>query len=77
MKYIRDFIESELEHYRKECNFTDDELAYFNMKAKDYSDNKITIELNVSISKVNKLSRQVRDKVKRVDRIYLSKNDEN
>lgn len=66
MKSIKLYVESELDMFRNECNFTDEELQYFNMKAKDCSDNKISIEMNISSSKVAKLSKQVRAKMKRV-----------
>ena len=40
------------------------------MKSKDYSDIKVSMEMNISISKVNKLSRQVRTKMQRVEKLY-------
>ena len=70
MKLIKDYVESELNFYRKECNFTEDELAWFNMKSKEWSDVKIAMELDMSVSKVNKLSGKVRAKIKRVDELY-------
>lgn len=30
------FVEWELQKFRDECNFTDRELEYFNLKAKEY-----------------------------------------
>jgi len=57
----------ELDRYRELANFTDDELAYFNMKAKDYSIVKIAMTMQVSESTISRLSREVRSKIKRLD----------
>lgn len=63
---IRDFVEFELEYFRQNCNFSDSELQYFNMKSKDKSHIEIAMEMNVSEAKVAKLSKRVRDKIIRV-----------
>lgn len=34
---IQNFVESELQYFRDECNFSDEELEYFNLRAKDKS----------------------------------------
>ena len=70
MKQIKRLVVSELNFYRDECNFTEDERRYFDMKSKDFSDIKVSMEMNISISKVNKLSRQVRTKMQRVEKLY-------
>ena len=70
MKQIKRLVLSELNFYRDECNFTDEERQYFDLKAKDASDIKVSMELNISIAKVNKLSRQVRSKMERVENLY-------
>lgn len=70
MRLIKTYVLSELNFYREECNFTEEERMYFDMKAKDYSDNKICIEMNISLSKVNKLSKNVRLKMNRVDKLF-------
>ena len=70
MKQIKRLVVSELNFYRDECNFTDEERQYFDLKAKDASDIKVSMELNISIAKVNKLSRQVRSKMERVEDLY-------
>ena len=70
MKQIKRLVVSELNFYRDECNFTDEERQYFDLKAKDASDIKVSMELNISIAKVNKLSRQVRSKMERVENLY-------
>ena len=63
---IRDFVEWELEKFRKECNFTDDELTYFNLRAKDKSNVQIAQEMNVSEAQVSKLAKRVKSKMIRV-----------
>lgn len=35
---ISDFVEWELEKFRNECNFTEEELDFFNYRAKNISD---------------------------------------
>ena len=66
MKKICDFVVSELEVFRKECNFTDEELMYFNLKAKGRTNLQISLEMNVSEPKVSILARKVKAKMIRV-----------
>ena len=66
MNKIRDFVEWKLNMFRKECNFTSDELRYFNLRAKDKSNIEIAFEMNISESQVSKLARRVKSKMKRV-----------
>lgn len=63
---IRDFVEKELEMFRKECNFTDDELCYFNLRAKDKSNIQIATEMNISEAQVSKLAKRVKVKMIKV-----------
>lgn len=77
MKMIKNFIQAELDYYIKRCNFTEEELSWFTMKSKDWSDVKMSLALGVSVSKVNKLSKKVRDKMKRVDEFYGKNNIDN
>ena len=63
---IRDFVEKELEMFRKECNFTDDELCYFNLRAKDKSNVEIALTMNISEAQVSKLAKRVKTKMIRV-----------
>lgn len=60
---IRDFVEPELEYFRQNCNFSDSELQYFNLRAKDKSNVQIALEMNVSEAQVSKLARRVKDKI--------------
>lgn len=63
---IRDFVEWELQMFKDKCNFTDDELMYFNLRAKDKSNTQIAMEMSVSEAQVSKLAKRVKDKMKRV-----------
>lgn len=63
---IRDFVEWELQMFRDKCNFTEDELMYFNLRAKDKSNVQIALEMNVSEPQVSKLARRVKSKMIRV-----------
>ena len=63
---ICDFTKPELDKFIELCNFTDDELTYFLMRARDKSNVQIAMEMNVSEAKVSKLARKVKDKMIRV-----------
>lgn len=63
---IYDFVEWELNYLRKECNFTPDELEYFNLRAKHKSNVQIAMEMNVSEPQVSKLAKKVKSKILRV-----------
>ena len=63
---IYDFVEWELQKFRDECNFTPEELEYFNLRAKYYSNQQIAIKMNISEGKVSKLARAVKSKILRV-----------
>ena len=66
MMQIYDFTKPELDMLIELCNFTPDELEYFNMRAKYKSNIEIALEMNVSEAKVSKLARKVKDKIIRV-----------
>lgn len=66
MNKIADFVEWELQMFRDKCNFSDEEMMYFNLRAKDKSNVQIAFEMNVSESKVSKLARKVKSKMLRV-----------
>lgn len=63
---LRDFTKPELNKFRELCNFTDDELAYFELRSKDKSNIQIAFEMNVSESQVSKLAKRVKSKIKRI-----------
>ena len=63
---IRDFTVPELNRFRELCNFTDEEMTYFNLRAKDKSNVEIAMKMNVSEPQVSKLAKRVKDKMKRI-----------
>ena len=63
---IYDFVEKELAFFRAECNFTESEMAYFNLRAKGKSNVQIAMELHVSEAQVSKLAKRVKSKILRV-----------
>ena len=63
---IYDFTTPELTQLRELCNFSDDELKYFDLRAKHKSNIFISIEMNVSEAQVSKLAKRVKNKIKRV-----------
>lgn len=63
---IRDFTVPELNKFRDLCNFTDDELQYFNLRARDKSNVQIALDMNISEPQVSKLAKRVKSKILRV-----------
>ena len=63
---IRDFTVPELNMFREQCNFTDAELEYFNLRSRDKSNVQIAMEMNVSEAQVSKLAKRVKAKMIRV-----------
>ena len=63
---ISDFTVPELDKFRQLCNFTCDELCYFELRSQDKSNVEIALEMNVSESKVSSLARKVKSKIFRV-----------
>ena len=63
---IYDFTVPELNKFRELCNFSSDELEYFNLRAKHKSNICISMEMSVSEAQVSKLARRVKDKIIRV-----------
>ena len=66
MPQIYDFTEPELIQLRQLCNFSDDEMEYFNLKAKHKTNTFISIEMCVSEAQVSKLAKRVKSKIKKV-----------
>ena len=66
MMKIRDFTVPELDRFRELCNFTQDELEYFNLRAKDKTNVQIAMEMNISEPQVSKLAKRVKSKMIRI-----------
>ena len=60
---ISQFTKNELDLFRKECNFTDLELACFNLKAKGQTNYQLGMELNICDSTVSMTMKSVRAKI--------------
>lgn len=63
---VYDFTKPELDYFREQCNFTQDELEYFNLRSSGMSNVQISLTMNVSESKVSKLAKKVKSKILRV-----------
>lgn len=63
---IYDFTVPELDKLRELCNFSPQELEYFNLRARHKSNVEISMTMHVSEAQVSKLARKVKDKIKRI-----------
>ena len=63
---IYDFTIPELDKLRELCNFSPQELEYFNLRSKHKSNVEIALTMHVSEGQVSKLARKVKDKIKRI-----------
>ena len=63
---ICDFVESELDNFRNKSNFTDEELEFFNLRAKDKSLVQISQIMNISEAKASVLSKKIKKKIMKV-----------
>lgn len=63
---LYDFTVPELNRFRELCNFTPDELQYFELRSKYKSNVEIALTMHISEAKVSKLARKVKDKIIRV-----------
>ena len=70
---IKDLTVPELDLYRRLCNFTTDEMEYFNLKADEISNERVAYEMRVATSTVSNISKRVRNKIERVR--YFIDND--
>lgn len=63
---IADFVAWELDMYRKECNFTDEELEFFNLRARNKSLVQIQDALHCRETKASELSKSVKKKILKI-----------
>lgn len=63
---IYNLTKPELELCRAECNFTPEELSYFNARAQHESHTQIALQNYWSERKTSKISQQVKEKVKKI-----------
>ena len=67
---ISDFIKPELDLYREQCNFVNDELDVFEMRSKGIPLEEIAEIMGFTHDGVKKISRHVNDKIVRVQHYY-------
>lgn len=63
---IRNFVQPEIEYIKSMANFTDEETAFFDLRAKGKSLVEVCFTMNVSRSKADSLSRSVKKKIIRI-----------
>lgn len=63
---ISSFVKWELDAFRERCNFTPDELTFFDLRAKGASIVAITLEMHISEWKATDLSKHVKRKMLKV-----------
>jgi DNA-binding NarL/FixJ family response regulator len=63
---LDNFTEAECENYRHGCNFTDGELAVFDLRVKGKSRVEISMSLAISIATTDRRLRGIYEKVNKV-----------
>lgn len=66
MNIKTEFTEPECERFRRECNFSDDERAVFDLRVKARSIIEIQGALNMSEATVNRRIRNIKRKIYKV-----------
>lgn len=61
-----EFTEPECDRFRRECNFTDEEMAVFNLRVKANSIIEIQHALNMSEATINRRLRNIKRKIYKV-----------
>jgi len=61
-----EFTEPECERFRRECNFTEQELAVFNLRVKDTTIVQIQDRLNMSEATVNRRIKSIKRKIHKI-----------
>ena len=63
---VYDFTVPELNYFREQCNFTEDERTLFEYRSRTIPLEQCAELMNVSVSTVKRLSRKVNSKIIRV-----------
>lgn len=66
MNIRNEFTEPECERFRRDCNFTPDELEVFNLRVKDNSLVQIADKLGMSPSTVDRRIKNIKKKIVKV-----------
>jgi len=61
-----EFTAPECERFRRECNFTEQELAVFNLRVRDNTISQIQDKLNMSEATVNRRIKTIKKKIHKV-----------
>lgn len=61
-----DFVEWELDMYRNECNFTEEELEFFNLRCRNKSLIQIQEAMHCRETKASDLSKSVKQKILKI-----------
>ena len=69
---LSDYTVPELNKYKDLCNFSEEEMEYFNLKSKGKSNVQISIAMSVSEPKVSLLARKVKEKIRKIDKLSTS-----
>ena len=56
----------EVDYFIENCNFTDQELTYFKLKTKDYSNVSIASKMSISESSVSNIAKRVKKKLDKI-----------
>ncbi len=63
---LSEFTRPECEYFRRNCNFTDEELAVFDLRVRDKSIVQICFALGMSESTITRRIRSIKRKIYRV-----------
>lgn len=66
MNIKTEFTEPECDRFRRECNFTDEERAVFDLRVRAHSIIEIQGKLNMSEATVNRRIRNIKRKIYKV-----------
>lgn len=66
MNIKTEFTEPECDRFRRECNFTDEELKVFDLRVKNHSIIEIQHKLNMSEATVTRRIRSIKKKIYKV-----------
>lgn len=66
MNLKTEFTEPECEYFRRQCNFTGEELKVFNLRVKDNSRVAIAMALNMSVATVDRRIKSIKRKIFKV-----------
>lgn len=65
---IYNFVKPELDYFREMCNFSEEEMTFFNYRAQHYSHHEISVKMICSQGKVARLARSVKAKIRKVQK---------